>query len=69
MADSSGLAILGVMNFDGTGNVSGTYTLAQGASIAASQNSQSRSGILSGSYSGNPDGSGSLNLKTDTGRR
>jgi len=52
---------------DAAGNVTGPYTIALGASFVTLQNSQSRSGTFAGSYSGNPDGTGSLNIKTNTG--
>jgi hypothetical protein len=54
-------ATLGVLNFDGAGNVSGTYTIAQ------TKNQTAVTGTWTGTYSGNPDGSNTVNLTLDVG--
>ena len=59
--DNNGAALLGLMNFDGAGNVSGTYTL-QGRG----PNDQG-TGTFSGTYSSNPDGTGITTLSFDFG--
>ena len=58
-ASSSPGALLGVLNFDGAGNVSGSYTVV-GKNPTAT-------GMWTGTDSGNPDGSTSLNLTLDVG--
>jgi hypothetical protein len=60
-----GMAILGVMNFDGASNVTGSYNVQIGA--AANQASQSLTGTFTGTYSSNPDGTGSATLTFDVG--
>ena len=52
-------ALLGVLNFDGAGNITGSYTL-------VSKNSPT-TGMLTGTYSGNSDGSNTVNLTFDVG--
>jgi hypothetical protein len=64
-SNENGLAILGVMNFDGAGNVTGSYTFEVGSS--ATQTSQPITGTLTGTYSSNPDGTGSVTTTSDTG--
>jgi hypothetical protein len=54
-------AILGVLNFDGAGNVTGTYTL------VTTKNPTAATGTWTGTYSGNPDGSNTVNLTFDVG--
>jgi hypothetical protein len=58
-ASSSPGALLGVLNFDGAGNVSGSYTVV-GKNPTAT-------GMWTGTSSGNPDGSATLNLTLDVG--
>ena len=58
-ASSSPGAALGVLNFDGAGNVSGSYTIV-GKNPTAT-------GTWTGTDSGNPDGSTTLNLTLDVG--
>ena len=55
--NASGL--LGVLNFDGAGNVTGSYTLLSKNGLAT--------GTLTGTYSGNPDGSNTVQLTFDVG--
>lgn len=52
-------ALVGVLNFDGAGNITGSYTL-------VSKNSPT-TGMLTGTYSGNSDGSNTVNLTFDVG--
>jgi hypothetical protein len=61
----NGTALLGVMNFDGTGNVSGPYTLKAGAKDT--RPAQTGSGTFTGTYSGKPDGTGSVTMALDLG--
>jgi hypothetical protein len=60
--DNNGGAILGLLNFDGAGNSTGTYTL-----MARDQGGQTATGSLTGTYSTNPDGSGTASLSIDVG--
>jgi len=65
-----GAAMLGLMNFDGAGNVSGPYQLELGSGGANAP--QSISGHFTGTYSSNPvppypDGSGTITLALDVG--
>ena len=60
-----GGAVLGLINFDASGGVSGSYVLQQGANSNRLQ--QTVNGALTGAYSGNPDGTGALNLQFDAG--
>src|SRR5579863_6840672 len=64
-SNESGLAILGLMNFDGAGNVTGSYTSEVGSS--PTQTSQPVTGALTGTYSSNPDGTGSVTIATAAG--
>jgi hypothetical protein len=48
-----------VLNFDGAGNISGSYTLVSKNPTAT--------GLLTGTYSTNPDGSNTVNLTFDVG--
>ncbi|HYL35581.1 MAG TPA: hypothetical protein VEV17_06695 [Bryobacteraceae bacterium] len=52
-------ALLGVVNFDGAGNISGSYTIVSKNPVMT--------GTLTGTYAGNPDGSNSANLTFDIG--
>jgi hypothetical protein len=56
-----GTAILGVMNFDGAGNVAGSFT-SVGDGIDPTRTLIS-TGSLSGTYAVNPDGSGIARLQ------
>jgi hypothetical protein len=58
-ANSSPGGLLGVLNFDGSGNISGSYTFA-GKNPRAT-------GMWTGTSSGNPDGSTTVNLTLDVG--
>jgi hypothetical protein len=59
---SHGAAVLGVMNLDGAGHLTGTYTLEVGG-----QPAQTMTGKLNGTYSSNPDGTGTLSTALDMG--
>jgi hypothetical protein len=59
---TNGSALLGVMNFDGTGNVTGSYT-----SEPDTQPAHTNAGTFTGTYSSNPDHTGSITIKLDTG--
>ena len=61
-AGGNGGAVLGLLNFDGTGNVSGSYTLENRGGA-----NNTTTGNLTGTYSANPDGTGSLTLMLDVG--
>src|SRR5215470_11236536 len=60
-----GAAILGLMNFDGAGNVSGPYALEVGSGGANPK--QSIAGTFTGTYSTNPDGTGTISMALDNG--
>src|SRR5579863_8959422 len=64
-ANVSGGALLGVINFDGAGNATGTYTLQNGAYSGDWQSTAT--GSLTGTYSGKPDGTGTMTLEFDEG--
>ena len=64
-SNQNGFAILGVINFDGAGKVAGSYTAEAGSS--PQQSSQPITGTLTGTYSSNPDGSGSVTIILDVG--
>jgi hypothetical protein len=59
---TNGSALLGVMSFDGAGNVTGSYT-----SEPDTQPAHTNAGTLTGTYSSNPDSTGSITIKLDTG--
>jgi hypothetical protein len=59
---TNGSALLGVMNFDGAGNVTGSYT-----SEPDTQPAHTNAGAFTGTYSSNPDHTGSITIKLDTG--
>jgi len=63
--NNNGTAVLGVMNFDGAGNVTGPYTYEVDARgpLAA----KTTTGTFTGTYSSKPDGSGSVTLAFDAG--
>jgi hypothetical protein len=56
----SGTAFLGVMNFDGAGNVTGSLTFQRGST--STKAAQTFAGTLTGTYSSNPDGTGSVTV-------
>ena len=61
---NNGWAALGLMNFDGAGNISGTYN----AQFAGGPPPvMSATGSLTGSYSSNPDGTGTVTVALDAG--
>jgi len=55
-----GAAILGLMNFDGNGNVSGPYTLELGSLDGVGE--ETITGNFTGTYSSKPDGTGTISL-------
>jgi hypothetical protein len=63
-ANNHGFSLVGVMNFDGLGNVSGPYTAESGA---GDQPANSVSGTFTGISSTNPDGTGSVTVALDIG--
>jgi len=63
--NATGLAILGVMNFDGAGNVAGTYLYEVDANSAAAP--KTTRGSLTGTYSSNADGTGSMTIALNAG--
>ncbi|HEV2198520.1 MAG TPA: hypothetical protein VGR73_01770 [Bryobacteraceae bacterium] len=64
-SNQGGVAILGAMNFDGAGNVSGPYTLELGSGGAVPVTTIT--GNFTGTYSGNPDGTGNITVALDIG--
>jgi hypothetical protein len=63
--NNNGQAILGVMNFDGAGNVTGPYTYQIGA--LGDRAAQTITGTFTGTYSAKPDGTGSVTAALDAG--
>src|SRR5579862_4566344 len=63
--DSGGAAILGVLNLDGAGNLGGTYTFVNAK--LTGQAPQTASGSVTGTYTMNPSGAGTVNLNFDIG--
>jgi len=61
-----GSAVLGVLNFDGAGNMAGTYTFEVGDS-ADQPAGLNLSGALTGTYTTNADRTGTLNVILDLG--
>jgi hypothetical protein len=61
----NGTAVLGVMNFDGAGNVTGPYTFEIGGN--STQAAQTITGTFTGTYSRNPDGTGNVTIALDAG--
>jgi hypothetical protein len=53
--------VVGVLNFDGAGNLAGTYTSLNNGQTTV------QNGTLAGTYSSNSSGIGSLNLAVDGG--
>jgi hypothetical protein len=64
-AGANGGALLGVMNFDGVGNVTGNAVIKPRS--AESDQAQAVSSPFTGTWSANPDGTGSLALTFDVG--
>ncbi|HYL38133.1 MAG TPA: hypothetical protein VEV17_19610 [Bryobacteraceae bacterium] len=62
---ATGAAFLGVMNFQGAGNVTGSYSFVMGGNNA--QAPQSSAGTFTGTYSNNSDGTGSVTIAFDIG--
>lgn len=62
-ATQGGSAILGLMNFDGSGIVSGSYTFELGA--GGSGGEQTINGSFTGTYSSNPNGTGTISIILD----
>lgn len=62
---NGGSAMLGLMNFDGAGNVSGPYNLELGSGGVNAK--QSLIGAFTGTYSSNPDGTGTISIALDNG--
>jgi hypothetical protein len=63
--NATGLAILGVMTFDGAGNVAGTYLYEVDANSPTAP--KTTRGNFTGNYSVNADGTGSMTLALDSG--
>ena len=64
-SQTTGVALLGVLNLDGAGNLTGTYTFQTGATDP--KGARTLSGTLTGSYSTNSNGSGTMMLNPDSG--
>ena len=58
--NDSGTGLLGVMNFDGAGNVTGSVTFQRGSTGAKA--AATSVATLTGTYSSNPDGTGSVTV-------
>lgn len=67
LSNNNGFTILAVINFDGAGNVSGTYTVELGSS--PSNTSQPITGTFTGTYTSNPDGTGTVTTTADNGTK
>jgi hypothetical protein len=65
LSNNNGFVVLGVLNFGGAGSVTGSYTVELGSS--PTQTSQPITGTFTGTYSGNPDGTGTLTTTADNG--
>ena len=63
--NQGGAAILGILRFDGTGNVSGPYTLEFGSGGPLPVTTIT--GTFSGTYSSNPDNTGTILISLDNG--
>src|SRR5690349_19170995 len=61
----TGLAFLGVMNFDGSGNLAGSYTYEVDANLPRA--AKTTNGSFTGTYSANSEGTGSLTMTLDSG--
>lgn len=64
-SNEGGMAILGIMNFDGEGNVSGPYTLELGS--GGTQPVQTITGTFKGTYSSTHESTGSITIAFDNG--
>ena len=64
--NNNGTGVLGMLNFDGAGNVTGSYTFEQGLK-GPNKPTQNIAGSLTGTYSINPDGTGTTTLNLDAG--
>jgi hypothetical protein len=65
LAKNNEFVVLGVMNLDGAGNATGSYTVELGSS--PTQTSQPITGTFTGTYSSNPDGTGTVTTTADNG--
>lgn len=63
--NQGGAAILGLMNFDGAGNVRGSYTLEYGSGGILPV--ETIPGTFTGTYSSNPDGTGTITINLTHG--
>jgi hypothetical protein len=63
--NQGGAAILGVMNFDGAGNLRGPFTLEYGSGGPLAV--ETITGTFTGTYSSNPDGTGSITITLSNG--
>ena len=61
----TGTAILGVINYDGAGNVTGSYTFERGST--STKAAQTVAGTFTGTYSSKPNGTGSVIIALDAG--
>jgi len=59
-SDSRGLAVVGVLNLDGAGNIAGAYTL-------CNRPPRTITGSVTGTYTMNSNGTGTVNLNFDVG--
>src|SRR5579864_9704221 len=64
-AGANGGAVLGLMNFDDAGNVTGTVTVKPRDTIP--QRAAAIPSTFTGTYSGNPDGTGTVTITLDVG--
>ncbi len=65
LANNNGFVVMGVMNLDGAGNATGSYTVELGSSTR--NTSQPITGTFTGTYSSNSDGTGTLTTTADNG--
>jgi hypothetical protein len=64
--NNNGTGVLGILNFDGNGNVTGSYTFESG-STAPDRPPQNFAGRLTGTYSTKPDSTGIITANFDVG--
>ena len=64
-SQAGGVGLMGIINLDGAGNVSGTYIFQTDANDP--KGARTLTGTLSGTYSNNPDGTGAITLNPDSG--